>query len=341
MIFSNSLRQCSYSWTAILAVVTSATFSAVSFGDGTDPADVWKERVDRFAKPFVEKKDGVAGLVVGIVTPDGRRAFYGYGKTKANGPQPTKDTLFEIGSVTKIFTTLILADMAEKKEVKLDDPVRLYLPADMAVPRRGMHEITLLELATHTSGLPSITPDMTVSMIVRAVAARVNKTPEDYFPDPFVHIGSEQLKRGLAEIKLDPQAKPKWSYSNLGIGLLGYCLARKEGTSYDQLVRTRITGPLGLHSTMQNPSDDDLKRMATGHRGKYLPVSRLSFDALAGCGALCSSADDLLRFLDVESGWTRTKLSEAMTMTRKERASETAAAKFGMCWFILLCPALL
>ena len=269
-------------------------------------------------------------------------AFYAYGRQRPVGPEPTKDTLFEIGSVTKIFTTLILADMVEKKEVKLDDPVRLYLPADMVVPRRGTHEITLFELATHTSGLPKITPNMAVSTVSRSLAAHFSaERQEDYFPDPFVHIGSEQLKRGLAEIKLDPQAKPKWSYSNLGIGLLGYCLARKEGTSYDQLVRTRITGPLGLHSTMQNPSDDDLKRMATGHRGKYLPVSRLSFDALAGCGALCSSADDLLRFLDVESGRTRTKLSEAMTMTRKERASETAAAKFGMCWFILLCPALL
>jgi hypothetical protein len=90
-------------------------------------------------------------------------------------------------------------------------------------------------------------------------------------------------------------------------------------------VRTRITGPLGLRSTVQNPSGDDLKRMATGHRGKSLPVSRLSFDALAGC-------------LDVESGRTRTKLSEAMTMTRKERASETAEAKIGMCWFIVALP---
>jgi D-alanyl-D-alanine-carboxypeptidase/D-alanyl-D-alanine-endopeptidase len=120
--------------------------------------NAWKVQVDALVKPLMEKKKAV-GMVVGIITPEGKREFFCYGETKAGGPAPTPDTMFEIGSVSKPITALLLALMVEDGEVKLDDPVQLHLPKEIVVPRRGMQEITLLELVTHRSGLPRNPPN--------------------------------------------------------------------------------------------------------------------------------------------------------------------------------------
>lgn len=108
----------------------------------------WKGQVDALVKPLIEKKKAV-GIVVGIVSPDGKRQFFCYGAMKEGGPEPTPDTLFEIGSVSKPITALLLALMVEDGTARLDDPVQKYLPKEIVVPRRGKQEITLLELVTH------------------------------------------------------------------------------------------------------------------------------------------------------------------------------------------------
>lgn len=139
-----------------LLVVTTLALVACPILRADD--NLWKDRVDALAKPLIEKKKAF-GIVVGIITPDGKREFFCYGTTKAGGPEPTPDTLFEIGSVSKPITALLLALMVEEGAVKLDDPVQKYLPKEIVVPRRGKHEITLLELVTHTSGLPRNPPN--------------------------------------------------------------------------------------------------------------------------------------------------------------------------------------
>ena len=91
--------------------------------------------------------------MVGLLTPQGG-SFATYGRMSLGGAEATPDTVFEIGSITKVFTALLLADMVERGEVKLDDPVRNFLPASVKVPSRGGKEITLVDLATQTSGVP-------------------------------------------------------------------------------------------------------------------------------------------------------------------------------------------
>src|SRR5687768_1115242 len=112
------------------------------------------------AKRIDEGKQGT-GAVVGLLTPEGG-SFATYGRMSLGGAEATPDTIFEIGSITKVFTALLLADMVERGEVTLNDPVREFLPASAKVPSRGGKEITLVDLATQTSGLPrdSVTVDM-------------------------------------------------------------------------------------------------------------------------------------------------------------------------------------
>src|SRR5437773_620956 len=134
MILDGVVELCrEYWWLAILIVWIGWTTAGEVWADDAEPGPSlsWQERIDKFARPAIEKKNGLVGLVVGILTPDGKREFYCYGKTKADGPAPTPATLFEIGSVTKVFTALVLADMAERGEVKLDDPLSLTLPEDL------------------------------------------------------------------------------------------------------------------------------------------------------------------------------------------------------------------
>ena len=107
-----------------------------------------RERID-------QNKMGV-GIVVGIVDEHGSRVF-SYGKTKKDGIEDVNgDTLFEIGSITKVFTSLLLEDMVDHGELRLDDPIGKFLPADVKTPSYKGKEITLVDLATHTSGLPRV-----------------------------------------------------------------------------------------------------------------------------------------------------------------------------------------
>src|SRR5215471_16298053 len=102
----------------------------------------------------IDKYRQTVGIVVGVIEPKGRR-IVAYGALDQNNPQPLDgDTVFEIGSITKVFTSLLLADMAQRGQLALNDPVTKYLPPEVKVPERGGRQITLQDLATHTSGLP-------------------------------------------------------------------------------------------------------------------------------------------------------------------------------------------
>src|SRR5580693_8598518 len=104
----------------------------------------------------IDRQKQAVGIVVGVIEPHGRRVV-AYGKL-ANGDPRTLDgdTIFEIGSITKVFTSLVLADMVSRKEVSLDDPADRYLPEHVRMPERSGQPITLLDLATHSSGLPTV-----------------------------------------------------------------------------------------------------------------------------------------------------------------------------------------
>ena len=314
MKFANAFR-------CVLTLSFGLVFAICPAVGGTP--DSWQGKVDGLVKPLIEQET-IFGSVVGLVTADGKREFYCFGKTKAEGPEPTPETLFEIGSVSKTFTTLLLALMVESGEVKLDDPVRLLLPTEWTMPKRGAREVTLLELATHSSGLPENPPNL-VRALIKDNSVQL---------DPFANFDRKQLTDCLAEIKLKDVDKPPVAYSNLGMGLLGEALMLKTGKSYDLLIRSQVSEPLNMKDTVVIPSKDQDMRTATGHgdKGKELPC--WTFASLAGAGAIRSTATDMLTYLEAQSGRTATPLASAMVATQEKRKSAFVIMSVGLGWFI-------
>jgi CubicO group peptidase (beta-lactamase class C family) len=220
--------------------------------------------------------------------------------------------VFEIGSITKVFTALLLCDMAASGEVSLDDPVESLLPAGAVVPRRDGGQITLAHLANHTSGLPRQPGNM-------RPANPANPYADYAEADLYAFLRDHRLRRDIGAVR---------AYSNLGSGLLGHALALKAGVDFETLVRRRITGPLGMGDTAITLSSSMRTRRADGHDQQGAVVDPWDMQTLAGAGALRSTASDLLAFLAAEIGFTDTPLSAAMAAQLAPRVPiETGGAQ--------------
>jgi serine-type D-Ala-D-Ala carboxypeptidase/endopeptidase len=227
-----------------------------------------------------------AAIVVGLVNSSGAQ-FYGYGKlSSSNQTTVDKNTIFDIGSITKTFTTTLLADIVDHGIVNLNDPIQKYLPATVKAPtfnnnnRQQPQQITLKDLATHTSGLT----DYPANWPLYGVAS------EKYT--------IQQMYQALSSVKLTRPPGTEYNYSDFGMGLLGDILASKSGIPYEQLVINEILNPLGMNSTRITLSDTLRSRLATGHfNGQEVnPLLDLP-PALAAGGAFRSSASDMVNYL--------------------------------------------
>jgi len=260
--------------------------------------------------------EGYATSVVVGVLKNGRTEYYGYGAQ--NEGIADENMIFEIGSVTKIFTTLLLADMVGEGELTLEDPAGAFLPA--GVPSRNGKDIALWHLATHTSGLP-LMPD--------------NFVPADW-NNPYADYTAEKLYEFLSSYELTRDPGTKWEYSNLGAGLLGHILSLKSNMSYEELVKERICNELGLKDTTISLTQEQKERLAKGYvKGKE---TTWDFGVLEGCGALRSSARDLLIFLSAEMGLKKSRLYPAMELTQEPQflvnLSSEKIHRIGLGWLI-------
>jgi CubicO group peptidase (beta-lactamase class C family) len=243
------------------------------------------------------------GIVAGVLDAAGPR-IVANGKLNQGDPRTLDgDTLFEIGSITKVFTALLLAEMVERGEVALTDPVAKYLPDGVKVPEHGGKAITLVDLATHTSGLPPIPGNIDLSNAA----------------NPYANYTAERLYQFLSGFALTRDIGAQYEYSNLGGGLLGHALARRAGTDYESLVRARIFGPLHVNDTRITLTPEMKARLALGHNAQMVQVPNWDFDVLAGCGALRSTANDLLKFLAANLGIAKSPLAPAMAAMLRER----------------------
>jgi serine-type D-Ala-D-Ala carboxypeptidase/endopeptidase len=243
------------------------------------------------------------GIVVGIIGPEGRRLI-AYGQFDKGDPRPVNgDTIFEIGSETKVFTALLLADMVQHGEVSLDDPVSKFLPPTVKMPERNGRVITLVDLATHTSGLPGLPS---------------NLSPKDP-GNPYADYSVDQLYQFLSGYKLTRDIGSQYEYSNLGGGLLGHVLALRSGMSYEALVRSRICIPLSMNSTGITLTPEMKTRLAAGHNAALEPAENWDLPTLAGAGALRSDANDMLAFIAANLGYRKSPLAPAMAAMLKVR----------------------
>jgi CubicO group peptidase (beta-lactamase class C family) len=215
-----------------------------------------------------------AGLAIGVIE-HGTRRVYTYGTTRP-------DSIFEIGSITKTFTGLVLATMVAQGQVELNDPVRELLPVGLVAKPRG-REITLLDLATQHSGLPYMPSN--IHPIDKA--------------NPFADYHADDLNAYLARHGVAEPPDATFLYSNLGFGLLGQALANRAGVTYGSLVHEEVTKPLGMKDTTDSLSREQQGRLIQGHNNlHHHPVPAWDFDALAGAGAIRSTAGDMLTYLE-------------------------------------------
>jgi serine-type D-Ala-D-Ala carboxypeptidase/endopeptidase len=261
------------------------------------------------------------GIVVGVVDANGRRVV-AHGRLNQDDPRPLDgNTIFEIGSITKVFTSLLLADMVLRREVSLDDPVAKYLPSDVKVPERPGRQIKLVDLATHTSGLPRLPSNLAF------------RTPSN----PYADYSEAQLYEFLSSYKLTRDIGARYEYSNLGGGLLGLALSRRAGMDYGPLVRERICEPLGMNHTRSQLTSEMQWRRAAGHDRTMRPTANWDFGAAtAGAGELRSDANDMLTFLEANLGSLETPLAPAMeAMLGVRRHTGVKGLDVALGWHVL------
>lgn len=276
-----------------------------------------KGYIDGLAHRYLGMKHN-AGLVVGILK-DGHSHVFGYGSvSRERERRPDRDTVFEIASVGKTFTATLLAEMSANNEIALDDPISAHLPGGVKVPESGGKRITPFDLATHSSGLPSLPG---------------NFQPKDP-SNPYADFTVEEMYRGLEAVKLSVPVGTSYTYSNLGFGLLGHLLELRANTSYEDLVIARICEPLGMGSTRMTLDEAMKARLATPHdRGKPVPV--WEDRTMAGAGSFLSTPRDLLRYVGAHLGNGEGGPGEAMRAAiTKRRPTDTPATAIGLGWHI-------
>lgn len=217
------------------------------------------------------------GLVVGIVE-HGKTNYYTHGKKSIDSDEPIGiKHMFEIGSITKCFTTLIMMDLIYKGLLKLDSPIKNYLPQQVVVPIKNGGEITIRHLASHTSGLPRNPKDCTSFQML-------------------AEYPIDELYAFFQTHTLAYKPGTHWEYSNIGMGLLGHILERVTGTSYAQLVQEVICQPLKMHHTTTTLNSQQQPLMADGHH-MLNKVASIEITGMPGCGAIRSTVENMVLFL--------------------------------------------
>ncbi len=259
------------------------------------------------------------GYVAGIIDASGKRLIAVGRSDAADGRELDSDSVFEIGSITKVFTALLLADMALHGEVALTDPVAKYLPPEGRPREFDGKAISLLDLATYTSGLPRMPG---------------NFKPRDP-ANPYADYTVAQLYEFLSAVPPLHYPGSQYEYANLGFGLLGHVLALRAGRSYEELVMSRICAPLGLDDTRITLTPEMQQRLVPGHDTGLRRVLNWDIPTLAGAGALRSTANDLFRFLDACQGRRETSLAPAFANLLDVRRQTDSAELYGAAgWFV-------
>ena len=259
-------------------------------------------RVDAMAQPLVE--DGLTvGMVIGVL--QGEQAWIrGYGEIAlGKGQRPGANTIYEIGSVSKVFTGILLADAEERGLVSLDDPVGDVLVDELEFPLFEDQPIRFWHLSTHTSGLPRLPGNLIFNDL----------------EDPYADYTIELLYEFLEGYKLRRAPGETFAYSNLGVGLLGNCLANVQDLTYEQLLAERIAGPLGLKSTGIELSESMKARLASGYDVDQQPKSNWSMPAFNGAGGIRSDMTDMLRFARANLHPEETPIEDALLLAQKIR----------------------
>jgi len=239
------------------------------------------KRINEIIAPYSEKSS-TASVSIGVFK-DNRISYYGYGETKkGNNTIPDSTTIYEIGSISKTFTALLMMDFLQSNSLNSDCPINNLLPASIPLLQYNGKPIQIKHLLNHTSGLPRL--------------------PEDFEPgydpnNPYKHYDSTKVYNYLKTFKLTKEPGTTWEYSNLGLAIAGLIMERQTQKSYEQLILEKISIPLGLEKTKITLNKTDSLNFATGYdsEGNQMPYWD-DFNAFKGAGAIRSNAKDLILY---------------------------------------------
>jgi len=260
-----------------------------------------------------------AGIVVGVLEPDGRTRIVAFGDPGPGQPPLDGNSVFEIGSISKVFTATVLAELVKEGKVKLEDPVQKYLPSSVHVPSRSDKQITLGTLSEQNSGLP--------------------RMPTNFHPadqaNPYADYSVQQMYDFISGYQLTRDPGALFEYSNLGVGLLGHALALSAGQPYEELERKRVWEPLKMTNTAITLTPWMKQHLALGHDDGGAVVKNWDLPTFAGAGAIRSTTIDMLKFASANLHPERGKLEEAMAFAHQSRASAGGPnATIGLNWMI-------
>ena len=260
-------------------------------------------KVDSLVSPYIQMKNP-AGICI-AVTRGGKTQTYSYGETKLGTKQlPDADkTLFEIGSISKTFTAILLADEVVKGKMSLDDPINKYLPD--SIPSLAFKEvpITFKTLSNHTSSFPRL-------------PINLYKKGDDV-NNPYQNYDEQRMYQYLKNFKPFREVGVNYEYSNFAVGLLGNILAQKNHTTYEQLLKEKICKPLNLKNTLITLSPADSKNFSQGYNEKGEAATAWDLNTLAGAGGIRSTVNDLVKYINANINTAPAKLQKAIDLTHQ------------------------
>jgi D-alanyl-D-alanine-carboxypeptidase/D-alanyl-D-alanine-endopeptidase len=256
-------------------------------------------------------------IVVGIIDKDGPR-YYAFGNKTSGGEPVDEHSIYEIGSISKTFTGILLAQMAVDGQLKTDEAAQKFLPADLKLPTKDGKSITLGQLSDHTSGLPRLPSNM---------------APKDP-SNPYADYTVEQLYEFLNGYTLTRDIGSEYDYSNLAAGLLGHILALKAGKTYEDVMINTLALPLGMNATKITLDANMKQNLAMGYSNGF-QVSNWDLPTLAGAGAIRSSLHDMLRYVAANLGLQKSELYPAMQLAQQVRHDKAGnGTRVGLGWHI-------
>lgn len=275
-----------------------------------------QEKITSIAQPYVDAEI-VIGISIGVIRNEDTVQVH-LGKIRKGGEAPNEDTIYEIGSTSKVFTGVLLADAVNQGQLRLDQPAHELLPKGVAMPK-GKREITLLDLATHRSGLPRLPGNLSSTI----------KNPLD----PYANYTSKDAYEFLSDHELAIEPGVKRVYSNFGTCLLGKLICNHAGKSYDEILAERITTPLGMKDTSVKLKGTMKSRMATPYNVTGEESHTWDFRDLPGSGGIRSSTSDMLRFIDACVNVPDSDVGKALSLAAKEHVpSGKGGLKGGLNW---------
>ncbi|MGZ5192051.1 MAG: serine hydrolase domain-containing protein [Flavisolibacter sp.] len=245
--------------------------------------------------------EATTGMSIGILK-DGKTYFYHYGETeKGKNKLPNDKTIYEIGSISKTFTAILLAYAVNERKLNLNDPINNHMPSSIPAIHFQDEPVTIKMLSNHSSGLPRMPPNFT---------SFVNDPL-----NPYKNYGVEQLYKFYTTFKMDRKPGSSYDYSNLAVGTLGVILENIYKKTYEALLIEKICTPLKMNDTRQLIRKSDSARFAKGYTetGKYNGPGDMK--SLAAAGAIRSTISDMLHYAKANLDNTPSTLNKAIQST--------------------------